>query len=90
MPCFAAIICDIFHVDSLLPSKFSNDEVKRRGKLGAKAVPCMVFAIFPTRLAFCAAKFGVSNHLNVLTTIDLGQKIKLKLGLILGVIVSLV
>jgi hypothetical protein len=69
MPCFADIICDIFHVDSLLPSKFSNNELKRRGKLGAKAVPCMVFAIFPTRLAFCAAKFGVSNHFNVFTTL---------------------
>jgi hypothetical protein len=46
MPCFADIICNIFHVDSLLPSKFSNNEVKRRGKLGAKVVlPSLVFQI---------------------------------------------
>jgi hypothetical protein len=28
MPHFDDIICDIFHVDSLLPSKFSNNEVR--------------------------------------------------------------
>jgi len=33
MPYFADIICDIFHIDSLLPSKFSNNEVREEANL---------------------------------------------------------